>query len=274
MRKLLVKKLLSCFFLLICNVLSYADGISVDAGLTPAQDRWILRSQYRLINMYNSGTETYIHSFPLVVVYGVTSNITLMMRQSYMIKNVISNEKISQNGFNDPYILIKIKAFRKNTSKYTFGIAPTIATNIPVGNNQINNNIWSPKTGVNCSFRYRFWSSDLNVSYTFQDLTNTATKSYNDIININSAFSRLVPFKNNTDILISPVVEFSYLHEFNTVNTTGIFTAKKLFGSPGFKMVYSSFVFEALYQIPLYQNTSEAVMKSKGNFIIGIRYML
>ncbi|MCH8316897.1 MAG: hypothetical protein IIA88_00125 [Bacteroidetes bacterium] len=254
-------------------MLVYADGISVDAGLTPAQDRWILRSQYRLMNMYNSGTETYIHSFPLVVVYGVTSNITLMMRQSYMIKNVIFNEKTSQNGLNDPYILLKIKAFRKNTSKYTFGIAPTIATNIPVGNNQISNNIWSPKTGVNCSFRHRFWLFDLNVSYTFQDLNNKATKSYNDILNINSAFSRLFPFKNNSDILISPVMEFSYLHEFNTVNT-GIFTAKKLFGSPGVKFVYSSFIFEALYQIPLYQNTSEAVMKSRGNFIIGIRYML
>ena len=254
-------------------MLVYADGISVDAGLTPAQDRWILRSQYRFMNMYNSGTETYIHSFPLVVVYGVTSSITLMMRQSYMIKNVIFNEKTSQKGINDPYILLKIKAFRKNTSKYTFGIAPTIATNIPIGNNQISNNIWSPKTGVNCSFRHRFWLFDLNVSYTFQDLNNKATKSYNDILNINSAFSRLFPFKNNSDILISPVMEFSYLHEFNTVNT-GIFTAKKLFGSPGVKFVYSSFIFEALYQIPLYQNTSDAVMQSRGNFIIGIRYML
>jgi hypothetical protein len=270
----LVKKSFSCFFLLSCSLLIYADGISVDAGLTPAQDRWILRAQYRLMNMYNSGMETYIHSFPLVVAYGVTSNITLMMRQSYNIKNVISNEKTSQNGLNDPYILIKIKAFRKNTSKYTFGIAPTIATNIPVGNNQISNNIWSPKTGVNCSFRHRFWLFDVNVSYTFQDLNNKSTKSYNDILNINSAFSRLIPNKNNSDILFSPVMEFSYLHEFNAVNIAEIFTAKKLFGSPGFKVVYSSFVFEALYQIPLYQNTSEAVMKSRGNFIIGIRYML
>ncbi len=273
MKTSLVKKLLSCFFLLLCNALCYADGISVDAGLTPAQDKWILRTQYRLMNMYNSGTETYIHSFPLVVAYGVTSNFTVMMRQSYMIKNVVSNEKTSQNGFNDPFILLKIKAFRKNTSEYTFGIAPTIATNIPVGDNQVSNKIWSPKAGINCSFRHHFWLFDLNISYTFQDINNKATKSYNDILNINSAFSRLIPFKNNSDMLIAPVVEFSYLHEFNTENT-GIFTAKKLYGSPGFKFVYSSFIFEALYQIPLYQYTSEAVMKSRGNFIVGIRYML
>ena len=273
MRKLLVKRLLSCFFLLLCSVLCYADGISVDAGLTPAQDKWILRTQYRLMNMYNPGTETYIHNFPLVVVYGVTSNITLMVRQSYVVKNVSSNEKTSQNGLNDPYVLIKIKGFRKNTSKYTFGIAPTIATNIPIGNDQVSNKIWSPEAGINCSYRYRFWLFDLNVSYTFQDLTNKGTKDYNDILNINSAFSRLIPFKNNSDILISPLMEFSYLHEYHTDNT-GIFTAKKLFGSPGFKFVYSSFIFEVLYQIPLYQNTSEAVMKSRGNFIIGIRYML
>ena len=268
-----VNRLLCYFFLWSSSVLVYADGISVDAGLTPAQDKWILRSQYRLMNMYNSGTETYIHSFPLVVAYGVTSNITLMMRQSYMIKNVISNEKTSQNGFNDPFILLKIKAFRKNTSEYTFGIAPTIATNIPIGSNKISNNIWSPKTGVNGSYRHRFWLFDLNVSYTFQDLTNKGTKNYNDILNINSAFSRLLPFKNNSDILIAPVVEFSYLREFNKGNT-GIFTTKKLFGSPGFKFVYSSFIFEILYQVPLYQNTSETVMRSRGNFIVGIRYML
>ncbi|MBW8050514.1 MAG: hypothetical protein FVQ77_09275 [Cytophagales bacterium] len=274
MKTSLVKKLLSCFFLLSCALLVYADGISVDAGLTPAQDRWILRTQYRLMNMYNSGMETYVHAFPLVVVYGLTSKITLMTRQSYQIRNMVFNEKTSQNGFDDPYFLMKIKAFRKNTATYTFGIAPTIASNIPVGNEQISDKIWSPKTGVNCSYRHRFWLFDLNIFYTFQDINKKATSNYNDVLHINSAFSRLFPYKNNSDNLFSPVMEFSYSHEFNTTNTPGMFTSKKLLGSPGFKMVYSSFIFEALYQIPLYQNTPEAMMKSRGNLIVGIRYML
>lgn len=274
MKTSLIKKTLSCFFLLSCSVLVYADGISVDAGLTPAQDRWILRTQFRLMNMYNSGMETRVYAVPLVVAYGLTTKITLMARQSYRVINTISNETTSQNVFDDPFLLVKMKAFRKNTSTYTFGVAPVIASNIPVGSNQTSNKIWNPKAGVNCSYRYRFWSFDFTASYTFQDINKKAIGSYNDVLQLNVAFSRLIPFKNNSDNLFSPLVEFTYSNELNTTDTPGMFTPKKLFGSPGFKMVFSSFVLEALYQIPLYQNASGMAMKSKGNLILGIRLML
>ncbi len=62
-----------------------AAGISVDAGLTPPEDRWIIRSQFRYMHRKNDPTpmnqkmDTY--TFPLVVAYGFRPDLTLMIRQ-------------------------------------------------------------------------------------------------------------------------------------------------------------------------------------------------
>ena len=58
-----------------------AAGISVDAGLTPAEDRWIVRTQMRYMQREDDPTpmdrEMDTYAFPLVVAYGLRSDLTL-----------------------------------------------------------------------------------------------------------------------------------------------------------------------------------------------------
>ena len=65
MRRLLI---LATFLLLAYS--SAFSQISTDAGLTPAQDRWIFRTQYRAMGMENSMMKMNTQMVPVVLGYG------------------------------------------------------------------------------------------------------------------------------------------------------------------------------------------------------------
>lgn len=260
---------LSIILTLVSFLVVRAGGISVDSGLTPAQNRWILRTQYRRMEMYNSMMTTKNQMMPFVIAYGLTSNFTLMARGMYVYKS-ISTEDTNIKGFNDFYFLSKFKLYRKNTANYVFGIAPFIASNIPVGSKKISDRVWSPEVGINVSYRPRFWAFDFTLSYVFSDGIG---KEGNDIFEMNTALSSVIPFKNKANIAISPVLEFNFKNEFNFKDITAA-KAEILFLSPGISYIYSSLVIEALVQFPVYQKIeSSKFMKQNTRLIIGIKYM-
>ena len=133
-----MKSSLICFFVIVfCfQVKLFAGGISVDAGITPPQDRFILRTQYRYMSMNNSMMSMKTHMIPLVLAYGVTSGFTVMARGMYVSQTVENTSEVN-NGINDLFLLLKFKLYRKNTANYVFGIAPHIASNIPIGSKEI-----------------------------------------------------------------------------------------------------------------------------------------
>jgi len=248
-----------------------AGGISVDAGLTPGKDRWMLRTQYRFMEMENSMMTMQDHMVPLVIAYGVSSNFTLMVRTMYVNRIVKMNNKIQTTGINDAYVLLKFKAYRENTEKYVFGIAPYVASNIPIGNPKISGRTWNPDLGLSVSFRPRPWSLDFTSSYTFMDALNKTESEERNNLNLNIAFSSTIPL-GNSDIALSPVFEVSYNKELDANANEGS-KQDQLFLSPGFMFIKSSIILEILYQNPIYQQSNESLMKSKSRFLLGLRYM-
>jgi hypothetical protein len=106
-----------------------ADGISADAGLTPAQDKWIFRTQARYIkldndpSMMNQSMEMYM--FPMVVAYGLRSDLTLMFRQPYMKMNMNMTMSMAENtthssGFGDLMVMAKWRTTRKRVPRTTW----------------------------------------------------------------------------------------------------------------------------------------------------------
>ena len=94
-----------------------AEGISVDAGLTPTQVRIIVRMQYRnIINKMNDN-KMVMHMIPVVAAYGLSPEITLMMRNGY--RAVGTNETMMEmdNQWMDPFFMGKVKLFRHKTGK-------------------------------------------------------------------------------------------------------------------------------------------------------------
>lgn len=249
----------------------HAGGISVDAGLTPGQDRWILRIQYRYMEEYNPNMNMQNQMLPLMVAYGVNSNFTFLARIMYVKRTIEMNEKQYSNGLNDPGILLKFKVYRKNTAEYVLGIAPFVATNIPVGSSDISRQIWNPEIGVSISYRPRFWSFDFTTSYNIGDITDKIENQASDLLSLNIAFSTMIPIKTS-DVAISPVLEFTYNNEINS-SIQADMKKEVLFISPGFMFIKSSIALELLYQYPIYQQEQMQVMRSEPRFIAGFRYM-
>ncbi|MHC4708064.1 MAG: hypothetical protein ACYS8I_13380, partial [Planctomycetota bacterium] len=115
-----------------------AAGISVDAGLTPPEDRWIIRNQVRYMQRKGDPTpmnrkmDTY--AFPFVVAYGFRPDLTLMVRQSVKHRKMSMSGSVSRDtGLGDLFVLGKYKLYRRNTRKYTFGIASTLGLEFPTG---------------------------------------------------------------------------------------------------------------------------------------------
>lgn len=263
----MMRKLLFIFggLLLSSSVLAQ---ISTDVGLTPAQDRWFFRSQFRSMGMDNNMMEMNTRMAPVMLGYGVTSGVAIMARTAYVHRSFEPGGK-QNNGFNDPFLLTKYRLYRKNTADYTLGVAPFLASNIPVGAEEISNGAWNPRAGVNISFRPRFMAADLSVAYVFTDISNEVADAPSNEVYIDLALSGMIPLKNSSQQAISPVLEVNFASEGSKVGKS----EKWLFISPGATYRYASFAFDLLYQMPVYETDRDGQMSQQARWITGFRYM-
>lgn len=266
-RKILITSLVSVI-LLAKPLLSKSEGISVDAGLTPAQDRIVIRAQYRYIINKMNNNEMSMHVMPLVIAYGLSPDITLMMRNGY--RAVGSNETMMkmENMWMDPFLMGKVKLFRLNTRSYSFGIAGFVGSSLPVLRSS-EAKTYSPTTGINASFRPGEWSFDLNNAYEWVNYDAGDKRSESRQFQMNLAISRNLEIPGINNVIISPVQEFSFVNSRLPATDD---TKRFGFLSPGMQIVSPHFKFEILYQIGL--NESNADFKYGNRFIMGFRLLL
>jgi hypothetical protein len=270
MNKVFVKRIIPLFTLalfLFYPLNSKSEGISVDAGLTPGQDRIIVRMQYRYVLNEMGGNSISMHMMPVVIAYGLTPDITLMMRNGY--RAVANNETMMnmENQWMDPFLMGKVKLFRLNTQHYSFGVAGFAGSSFPVLNSSTVKT-YSPIMGINASFRPGLWSFDLNNAYEWVNYNANEKNSEARQLQINLAISRNIEFPTLKNIVVSPVQEFSLI---NSKQPTDAQVKRFGFISPGFQIVTPHFKFETLYQIGVNQSSSN--FKSGNRFIMGIRIM-
>ena len=247
------------------------QGISFDAGLTPAQNRLILRSQYRSFNASDGMMSTHTQMVPLVVAYGVRPGITLMMRNMYM-RQTMGGSNDVMNRLMDPLLLAKLRLYRKNTAYWVLGVAPHLATNVPIGLSGMDTRRWNPEIGMNTSFRPRFLSFDLSAVYQVYDLFAQNEFSGGGEFRVNSAFSSVVPVTAGGEIAIAPVLEMNYFRR-NNRETDGSLFQQLLFVSPGASFISSLLTLEMLLQVPVYQHDPVSNTDQGARIIAGLKLM-
>lgn len=268
MKSKMIRKLVVLIgFVLVTS--SVMAQISTDVGLTPAQDRWIFRSQFRSMGMESEMMEVNTHMVPVMLGYGVTSGVAVMARTVY-VSRAFGSGRENRSGFNDPFLLSKFRLYRKNTASYTLGVAPFLASNIPVGADAISDGSWNPEAGVNISFRPRFMAVDLSVAYRLNDVLDKEPDSFSHQVNIDLALSGMIPIKNSSQQAFSPVLEINFTTRGSSIDDN---PAQWLFVSPGGTYRYSSFAFDLLYQLPAYQTDRAGQMTQMSRWIAGVRYM-
>ncbi len=255
-----------------------AAGISVDSGLTPPLDRWIVRSQVRLTGrepMSAGAAEMDATMVPLVVAYGLRSNVTLMLRQAVMRRSMGA---MSNTGLADTFLMAKFKALRINTRSYVFGIAPTLGLELPTGETSFSSDTWDLRPGLFLTFRYGLWDGDMVLAYTWNGMAGVGAGDVDpgDELAVNFAAARQFGLNDDYSITFAPVLELSYADvspaEFDgkPVANTG---ENVFYLSPGVKLTINSLVFEALWQIPSRQDQNGSLAARRSTVLLGARVM-
>jgi hypothetical protein len=281
--KLTRKKLLFFLFLFcISVVISFSHGISVDAGLTPAEDRWIFRTQFRYLSLgdlANLNREMEMHMVPVVLAYGLRSNLTLLCRQPILRRKMtMMGASDPASGFGDFFLMGKFKLYRRNTESYTLGMAATLGIEAPTGSSEFSSRTWDLKPGLYFSWRTGGLGSDVSIAYT---LNGVAGEGIDNVIPGNEfaldwAASYQFSLGGSSRMSIAPVLEASYRDiSFNRVDGEDIENTGRsiLFFSPGIKFISTSFVLEALIQIPVSQKWNGNQLDRNSTLLFGMRYL-
>ena len=268
------------FFLIFCTSvsISFSSGISVDAGLTPAEDRWIFRTQFRYMSI-GSSTKMEMYMVPLILAYGVKPYLTLLYRQPIIAQEMsMMGASNAASGFGDLFVMGKFKVYRRNTANYTVGVAATIGIEAPTGSDEFSTKTWDLQPGLYFSWRRGSLGSDANIVYVWNGFAGEGRNNTNpgNEIAFDWAVSYQFSLGESSRITIAPVLEVSYRDissdrlNGRDVENTG---DSILYISPGIKFTKSSFILEALLQIPFSQNRHGNQIERNVTWIFGMRYM-
>ena len=265
------------------SVSASAGGISVDAGLTPPEDRWIIRTQFRSMSRKDDPTpmnrkmDTYV--IPVVVAYGFRPDLTFMIRQRIKHRKMMMNGSVSRDtGFGDLFVLGKYKLYRRNTREATFGIASTLGLDMPTGDDDFGSETWDLQPGLFTSWRSGPWASDFNIAYKWNGFADRGKDGLDpgNELSVDMALAHQFSIGGRADMSLSPVLEFNYEHTLpnrlsgHDVSNTG---ESLSFVSPGIKFTKSSFILEALLQLPVWQDQEGSQLKQGTRLIVGTRVM-
>ena len=260
-----------------------AGGISIDAALTPPEDRWILRTQVRYMERNNDptqmGRKMSTYAFPVVLAYGLRPDLTLMLRQTVMHQEKSMTGTTTQNtGLGALFVLAKYKAYRLNTPKYTLGVSPTIGLEFPTGSDSFALRTWALYTGLYLSGRRGRWATDFNIVYNWNDLANRDKNNAEpgNELSLDLAFAYQFSVGEKARAALAPVFELSYknirphrLNEQNQPNTG----ESVLYLSPGTKFSMSWIIIEALVQAPVWQRQEGSQLERDIGMLVGTRFM-
>lgn len=267
----------------LCSVASFAAGISVDAGLTPAEDRWIFRMQFRHMQRNDDPTamdrELNSYAVPFVLAYGLRRNLTVLARQT-VFRRELSRAGPSSNttGLDDLFVMGKYKLYRRNTSSYIFGSAVTFGLGAPTGAGAFTSDTWDLRPGLYLSWRRGSYASDFNATYTWKGFADDAKNGTDpgDELALDWAIAYQFSIGEKSRLSLTPVAELSYRYispdhqNGNWIDNTG---ESILLLSPGIKFTRSSLILEALLQIPVSQEQRGLQMKRANSGLVGVRYM-
>lgn len=260
-----------------------AAGISVDAGLTPAEDRWIVRTQFRYMQRHDDPTsmdrrmERYLLN--TVVAYGLRRDLTLILKQPVVHQEIsMAGTTDRDTGLADLSFLAKYKIYRHNTRVYTIGVAATLGLELPTGADVFTSETLDLKPGLYLSWRRGSWASDLNIAYAWNGFADEGVGDLDpgDQLSLDWALAHQFSIGREAEIALAPVLEVSYKNttrnRFNGRNVENTGEAI-LYVSPGFKFTKSSLILEVLAQIPLWQDQEGSQLKQSTVILAGMRFM-
>jgi outer membrane putative beta-barrel porin/alpha-amylase len=283
MTKQLLTPRIALITLVLLSFSAFSSGISVDAGLTPAEGRWIVRNQLRIMQREDDPApmdrKMTQYVFNNVVAYGVRRDLTLMARQPVVHREMtMGGSHSEETGLADLFVMSKFRLYRRNTPESTIGLAGTLGLELPTGEPGFTSGTWDICPGLFASVRKGRWSSDMSAAACLNGIADENAHGVDpgDSLSVDWALGRQFSIGQDSRTSITPVVELSYRRTFadrlsgSKVPNTG---ESVFLVSPGVKFTRSSFILEGLVQIPVEQDQRGLQPERGVGFLIGTRYM-
>jgi hypothetical protein len=258
-----------------------AAGISVDAGVTPAEDRWIFRTMVRGMQRDDdpSGMDRKIDMLVWnnVLAYGLKSNLTLIVKQPVQRRKIsMAGSSIRDTGAGDLELLAKYRLLRRNTRDTTFGLATTLQLSAPTGAEPFTSETWDIQPGVYGSFRRGLWATDFSTAYRLSGFAGERDdgREIGDRLELDWAAARQFLMGGAADTTLAPVLEMSYRDAASDRLFGQPFPnsgEEVLYVSPGVKYTRSSLILEALVQVPVWQDQNGSQVERGTGFLMGLR---
>lgn len=268
-------------------VISLADtataAITIDAGLTPAEGRWMVRTQLRIMSrqapagMGDASMDRLM--VPLVVVHGLRPGLTVGMRQVFDSRTMTMNGmETTRSGLGDLYIFAKYKFLRINTRSYTLGVAPVLGVEPPTGADGISSESWDLTTGLYVSGRAGTWALDINLAHNARGIAGVAAggPEPGDERAVDLALSRQIPLGDSGRVALAPVLEVTWL-DTSPNASQGVDLPDSgesvLNLAPGMKYTVGDLIIEGLVRFPVVQDQEGRQLEAGPMALLGVRRM-
>jgi hypothetical protein len=214
-----------------------------------------------------------------VLAYGLRRNLTVVLKQPVVHRKMSKADSTKRKtGLSDLSLLAKYKVYRRNTREYTFGVAATLGLEFPTGTDAFTSGTWDLEPGLYMSWRRGPWASDFNIAYTLNGFADEGVSGIDpgDELSLDLALAHQFSIGGKADVSLTPVLELSYKNisperlEGRNVSNTG---ESVLYVSPGIKFTKSSFILEAMAQIPVWDEYKGSQLKRNTGAIVGFRFM-
>jgi outer membrane putative beta-barrel porin/alpha-amylase len=260
----------------------YAEGISVDAGLTPGEDRYIIRLQMRYMESGHDPTgmdrEMKMYAYPFIMVYGLKPELTVMAKYVHLTREMDSMMMdTSDSGSGDFFVMSKYRLYRVNEPTYTFGVASTLGIELPTGDPEFTSDTYDMHAGLFASYRRGPLAVDINGAYVWNRFSNHSSDIYpGDEFNFDLATGYQFSLSDSGRASIAPVAELNFksvwpdrMDGHKIPNTGG----DVLIAAPGIKFTTTWIVFEGLVQFPIWQDQRDDGLERGVSGLLGIRLL-
>jgi hypothetical protein len=216
---------------------------------------------------------------PVVVVHGATPALTLGLRQIYESRTMTMNgRETDASGLGDFHLFTKYRVLRANTRRYTLGLSPVLAVDLPTGAEDVSGGACDLSAGLNASGRSGYWAVDIDLGYRLSGIAGVdeGDPEPGDEAALNVAFARQIPVGAGGETALAPVLELNWLSvqpdelAGEDLPDSG---EDVLSLAPGLKFTMGDVIVEGLVRIPVYQEQRGMQTEVGAMYLLGVRRM-
>ncbi len=246
-----------------------AAGLNTNVALTPPEDGWIVRAQWRYSRLGNDptslGRKVDLSLQPITAVYGVMADLALQATIPIVYRKIAfeSGAEQSDTGVGDIPLLAKYRFYQKDAPGVTTRWAAIGGLEVPTFDDAFSSESFDPIIGIVWTHQERDWWIDWDVLYKFN--TAGGLDGDDELRGDVAASVRLLYGESDT---IGPWGLYAIAELNANYFTDG---SVQVFGSPGIQWITSNVILEAGVQLPMVQDLASPRLERDFTVVLSLR---